>query len=265
MASGCGIWDISDTNPQLSDGALRCHGTSAWGSSDSDVYFPRSRHFDGQKWSTLQVLGDGGYSLEITGTSATNFWMRDMENIFHMKEGVGAQLPQPLPLGDVMGIQAAGDDELWAIQGDSRSTDIKGTLVRFAGDHWESTGLTEALGVSASSSSNVWAVDTTFIYRFDGAHWTQTPDPLVATGASAVPLRAIWTSGPSDTWVTGDDNLLRHWDGEQWLLLYLGDEKGVFLGKLWGTPSGLWVLRRVIPGYQTLASAGVAFKVSLPH
>jgi hypothetical protein len=86
--------------------------------------------------------------------------------------------------------------------------------------------------VSASSSSNVWAVGTQqatppsvgsveFVERWDGTAWREVRTPLVAALGA---FRGVAALSPSDVWVVGEYHsfganhgpLIMHWNGAHW-------------------------------------------------
>ena len=268
LAGGCGVEDLVDAHgllvPPAAAATLRCgRDLAPWGASERDFYFT-SWHYDGHLWSSVSALDEVALVWAATGTSSDNFWLSNNHRVSHTEGGKVALVPELTGAVGLVGIQAAGKGELWAVDGRTSPLDMKGELVHFAAGAWERTGFAEVTSLSASSETNVWAVDATSIYHFDGSCWTRYLDPLVGAGRAPMPLREVWTSGPWDTWVTADDNILRHFNGEAWELMPLGDDAGLMLGRPWGTPTGLWVVRRhdVIP----VATNGetFAFRVSRP-
>lgn len=61
----------------------------------------------------------------------------------------------------------------------------------------------------ASSPSDVWAVGTASVIRYDGVAWTTQPTP-------GKPYRAIWGSAANDIWVAGVSAAIAHFDGTTW-------------------------------------------------
>lgn len=268
LASGCGAGDITDPDFLLSleagENFWTCGSISAWGPSSTDVYVPTDHgpyHFDGAYWSKLPEVTAPSFSWEFTGTAKDNFWIRGQDGIYHV---TGTTAPRLVSSYIAARIQAAGNDELWGIEGDLHSRPTIGQLVHFTGLKWEGTGLAAVTSVSASSTSNVWAVNADFAYHFDGASWTQLRDPLTGLGAAPVPLREVWTSGPSDVWITGDDNILRHWTGGEWVLMPIPGDAGLLLGPPRGTPGGLWVIRQHALGSDVAYDEAFAFRITWP-
>ena len=77
-------------------------------------------------------------------------------------------------------------------------------------------------GVAAIAPDNVWAVDGTNIFHWDGTTWTIVPHPAPPTSV----LYAIEAIGTDDIWVVGSQpgsqlrrTLTEHWDGTQWSIV----------------------------------------------
>ena len=85
---------------------------------------------------------------------------------------------------------------------------------------------------------------------------------LRGLGSAPAPLREVWTSGPCDVWITGDDDILHHWTGGEWVLLPVPGDAGLLLGPPRGTPSGLWVLRRHAEGSNVEHNENIAFRIT---
>jgi hypothetical protein len=84
-------------------------------------------------------------------------------------------------------------------------------------------------GVSASSSTNAWAVGTrsngtTLTLRWNGTSWSQVASPNAGTGAND--LLGIYTVSATNAWAVGyycttsacstEDTLILHWNGTSW-------------------------------------------------
>ncbi len=100
--------------------------------------------------------------------------------------------------------------------------------------------ITELLGVSGDSPTDVWAVGDfilrnqtgggAFVLHWDGSTWRQ-----VATAQGGIGgLQAVSAIAPDDVWAVGGANLIEHWDGQRWSVvappptgLHGGDLQGV--------------------------------------
>ncbi len=79
--------------------------------------------------------------------------------------------------------------------------------------------------VSASSTSDIWAVGETAIH-YDGTEWTAFSVPMIE-GLNNGQLGGVADFSPTDAWAAGfadtnefgpPDQVLEHWDGTQWSL-----------------------------------------------
>jgi len=252
LASGCGVVDLASwRDPSTQVPKLDFPSTrdfpgnrhhAVWGGSAEDFFFPPSFYFDGQTWSSALSLTAGHTFDQISGTSSRNFWLSDSSALFHVEGDTASAVPALGLPGRVTGIQASSEHELWGIQSMIANGTEIGELVRFTAQGWQRPGLVDITSVSASSGENVWAVDGTSIHHFDGSCWVSWVDPRKLAGDATVTLRTVWTRSAADTWVTGDDNLLRHWDGEKWSLIPVDEPEDRAVGGVWGTPTGLWVV-----------------------
>jgi len=83
--------------------------------------------------------------------------------------------------------------------------------------HWDGKTWTEPeifgsySGVSALSSTDVWAVGGRRAAHFDGANWTEQRLDIPRG-----PLRDVVSLATDDVWAVGDAGLIVHWDGAEW-------------------------------------------------
>ncbi|HKP52206.1 MAG TPA: S-layer homology domain-containing protein [Chloroflexia bacterium] len=79
-------------------------------------------------------------------------------------------------------------------------------------------------GVAAIAPDDVWIIDGTNIYHWDGIAWSVVPHPAPPTSV----LYNIEAVGPDDIWVVGSQpgtqlqlnrTLTEHWDGTQWSIV----------------------------------------------
>ena len=80
----------------------------------------------------------------------------------------------------------------------------------------------------------VWAVGTR-IAGWDGAHWTEYPNP------TSLQLNALWALAAGDVWAGGAKNTLTHWNGTAWSVVSSGGSDSI--SGMWGSsPSDLWAV-----------------------
>lgn len=108
--------------------------------------------------------------------------------------------------------------------------------------------ITELLGVSGDSPTDVWAVGDfilpdqsggPFLLHWDGAAWRQ-----VATPQGAQPFQAVSALAPDDVWVVGN-NTAEHWDGHLWSVVAtprLGLNGGDLEGVTALSPTDVWAV-----------------------
>jgi len=153
-------------------------------------------------------------------------------------------VPTPSPSGQAnyltSVIQLAANDA-WAVGAWYRPIATPGTLT----EHWDGTrwsrvpspnrngGYNELYGVSAASSSDIWAVgyynissyvsEKTLILHWGGSSWSLVPSPNA--GPNANQLYGVAAISADDAWAVGLGNstdinhgvgLALHWDGTSW-------------------------------------------------
>lgn len=144
------------------------------------------------------------------------------------------------------GVAALSDTNVWAV-GSESTTGADPSGEHPLAEHWNGTRWSISLagsqtatlnGVSASSSTDVWAVgnllvdaqqDTTapFIEHWNGSAWSvvPSPSPIAITGANSVTLQGVSALAANNAWAVGwsFDNsadliapLIEHWNGSAW-------------------------------------------------
>ncbi|MCA9626107.1 MAG: hypothetical protein KC766_00515, partial [Myxococcales bacterium] len=196
------------------------------GESDGDVPLDGDAPLDGGVTLATSGLCSGGWCWQNPlpqGHDFSDVWVTDdgevwalglRENIVHFD---GARWFY----GDRTGLEAHRYD-FNAVIGTSRS-DFWGATQRGL-VHWDGSSWTEIAevaqgitwSVAATSPTNVWSTSFASVYQFDGATWTQH------TGLGAQYVRAVWTGGPSDTWIVNDDGTVAHYDGMSWQTYTVG-------------------------------------------
>jgi hypothetical protein len=154
------------------------------------------------------------------------------------------QVNTPNPSGQANYLSAVtivGPDDVWAVGAWVRATSTPGTLT----EHWNGSkwsvvsspnatqGYNELYGVSAVSTSDVWAVgyhniaeygsEKTMIEHWDGARWRIMASPNI--GQKANFLYDVAAIGTDDVWAVGQGAssnistgvaMAQHWDGSAW-------------------------------------------------
>ena len=173
----------------------------------------------------------------IDGVSASDFWAvvdsfeaPHPQKILHWHGGLWTQPPIVGKRGDLKGVVAIAPTDAWAVGTDSE-------YIGTQSFHWDGTVWTQVpvpspeggydilYGVSASSSSDVWAVGVTgysrgLIVHWDGKAWSAVPNPVHQSGEE---FRGVLALSPTDAWAVGgrdigetEKPLIEHWDGSSW-------------------------------------------------
>lgn len=82
------------------------------------------------------------------------------------------------------------------------------------------------IGVWGTSSSNVFAVGSSSILRFNGSLWAAMTGP-------AGNWTSVWGSSSSDVFVVGYQGAIAHWNGSSWTTMNSGTSE--ILTSVWGT------------------------------
>jgi hypothetical protein len=242
----------------------------------SDLLLPPDGYYSAGSWGTALPLTDGHEFSEVTGTSIHDFWLKaaphfatssyqTRSEIYRVVDGVATAVPPPaLPRPDakpgvIDRLQAGAGEELWAIQADQPGQ-FPNEVLHLTDGTWNRTGLVDVEAIFVASDHSVWAVGGTSIHRFADGCWVSWEDPRTMLGEAPSNLRRVWARSANEVWVTGEDQLLRHWNGEAWSLATMSTSATVPLGDLSGTPTGVWVLLR---GYDPLVDQQVFF-VTIP-
>lgn len=149
-------------------------------------------------------------------------------------------LPYGSHVGSLRGVAAVSNSDVWAV-GSVNDGSFKPLLEHWDGDAWHaitkivnrSTITITALdAVSASSSSDVWAVGAgvdqngqfrTVALHYDGKHWSLSPSPSGKMhlnqlfGVSVLPSGEAWAVGFSfNDGLMAGRTITLHWDGTAW-------------------------------------------------
>ncbi len=269
------------------DGISADSASDVWAVGQSDtndgVTFPLVEHFNGVSWSAVSVVNPGTQIVlrGVAALSPTNVWIVGFTNttntpqatvIEHFDGTAWSIVPSPSPgiRGSLLAaITAVSPTDIWAVG--SATVQGNGYVVEQSlTEHWNgtswsvvatpSTGEGNLVGVSASSSTDVWAVGDAdinqLIEHWNGARWSVVTAPAPYNTS----LNAVTALGPNDAWAVGNGDfsgsplpLLEHWDGSAWSVASspLGAEHGELNGVA-SLPGGLvWAVGDQIPNYTT--------------
>jgi hypothetical protein len=190
-------------------------------------------HWDGQAWDATPIH-DGRGSNALHGVSAVgpnDVWAVGESGAehglaVHWDGSTWSVVPTPSfhESTTFWAIEAISADDVW----------IAGASVRSFFLHWDGSTWTvfhsavpsaPALGLSAVSSDDVWAVgndsDSTMTQHWDGTSWSVVPSWNI--GGTRSLLFDVAAVGPNDVWAVGDNwkdgSMVQHWDGVRWSLL----------------------------------------------
>jgi hypothetical protein len=288
------------------------YGTSP--SSPTDVwavgqYFSNDRHtliehWDGTAWTIVPSpnAGKGDELRAVSALSSTDVWAvgdYDKGNpklftlIEHWDGTAWTIVPSPSPGYSriLYGVAAVSADDVWAV-GFWAPTPYTPTLTLV--EHWDGAVWTVAtspnptihgsflLGVSASSSSDVWAVGYSFpqtvnqglIEHWDGRAWTivdspNPPDASVTLLAVDAELSSNALAGGQLS-TTSVDTLAERWNGSTWDIVATpnpGSGYNVFNGLSTSSTTNGWAVGSYYNGtslYRSLTARwnGIAWKLA---
>ena len=177
----------------------------AAGNSTSPGGYDRSllEHWDGSSWSIVPTIDPSAYQ------------------------------------NDLNGVVAIAANDVWIVG--VYTTDASATLVIGYAQHWNGSGWTgytfqvvpgnpfsDILAVTATSSSDVWAVGTYYsagflplVEHWNGSSWSSVP--IGYPNGSDNELFAVSAWSPTDVWATGEEtpagvpqSFAEHWNGTTW-------------------------------------------------
>jgi len=186
--------------------SLDLHGV--WGSSATDIWVVGSDsssnpsgvilHYDGAKWSDVSPANTPGLRA-VHGSAATNVWACGSGKNAHRFDGTQWSAVDTGNLEQKQDVRAFAPGDVWIA--------TNGSMLRFDGNAWTlgpNTPTLGALGMWGSSSTDLWAIDSSLVVKdtvahYDGNSWTPVPP-----GSISVP-DAIWgrSTGTPSIWLAG--------------------------------------------------------------
>jgi len=255
-------WDGStwerERSPNGSTGHNYLYGVAATSSSDAwavgeyaaegvSANLPLILHWDGRRWTQKPTPTDGQsfYSLRaVAATSSSDAWAVGLDPsgavILHWDGTAWTRqlLPElgPSIYPSLFGVAATSPSNAWAVGSyGGFGEPVRGVIFRWDGSTWSSqliphvgTGGNSLAAVSATSSSNAWAVGSyedgtgqrALILHWDGDAWTHQPSPEASIGiGSGESLNGVAATSPSNAWAVGtrgQDGLVLCWNGSTW-------------------------------------------------
>ena len=181
---------------------------------------PMSAHWDGTKWTEVEVPWYGGrYNLieSVSGSGPNDIWAvgnyRNVAQNYHafMVHWDGSRWSKvPLPIEGIAGdtlwdVEAIAPDDAWAVG----SIDAGGVMMHWDGTEWslfnDPSQMPRSFGYLAQMKANdVWAVaqDNSF-WHFDGVTWSRQSNPPVKGAVSWWRSGGLAASGSDDLWSIG--------------------------------------------------------------
>jgi len=209
-------------------------------------------HWNGRKWTVAKSPATTATINGMAATSSNDVWaVGDIVSTstgaaqtfiehFDGKRWVVVPSPDASTQSNLLdGVTAISATDAWAVGDFLNASGVFQTLT----EHWDGTSWSivtspagpglqnELLGVTAVSSSDVWAVGDsgsgTLIEQWDGTSWTVVPSPSPAGtlanplfGVAAVSATDIWAVGQSQNGTSGiPSTLIEHWDGTSWSIV----------------------------------------------
>jgi hypothetical protein len=213
-----------------------CGGPGAQG-----YMVPLIEHWNGKTW-TQQTFALPKNSAQLTGVAATgpnNAWAVGGSNtspgtsaiVEHWNGYRWRRVNTPPDVGMLQGSTAIGRDDIWAVGYNDAGPVYKSLILHYNGRRWYAvpspnpTGQTNLWDVSASSSTNAWAVGFTnpnsgsvgtAAFHWNGKTWTVIPS-VSPPGAM---LLGVVTISRDDAWAVGTigwgSTFTEHWNGKAW-------------------------------------------------
>lgn len=174
---------------------------AVWGSSATDIWVAGSGvvlHGNGTTWTTTNLAG---ILMSVSGTGPNDVWVTgESSSVRHYTGSTWANV-NPGNGQTYFGILALSPTNVWA----SSATPSR-EWMNYTGSAWtpHSTSNVIFQAFHAASATDVWAVATRKVGRWNGSTWT-VQQPSVIT----VPLWAI-TGAAGNIWVVGDDATIAH-------------------------------------------------------
>ena len=208
-----------DGPPPTDEGDADTDPPDADTETDAGGCKPPDRTGEPSTWQVLDVCRTGGQLLGVWGTGPHDVWAVGAKGQVLRYDGCEWTAPD-----------AGTDADLWWVFGFEGGpvflSGAGGTMLRWtaaAGFEPLETGVSITLyGIWGDAPEDLWSVgfdaagvEPSAVMRWDGKTWTKVTG-LPATVGDQTHFFKVWGSGPSDVWVVGRDDLILHWDGQQW-------------------------------------------------
>lgn len=205
-----------------------------------------TEHWNGTQWSIISSPNPSGSNIltGVTAISPDDVWAVGNSSlgglIEHWNGTQWSVISNPSGKNDLLNVSAVSAHDVWAVGSYLNSKIINKALI----EHWDGTNWSivaspnagnvsyTLAGVSAISTSNVWAVgvyfntstgfNKTLIEHWNGTKWSIVSSPTPGSGAGLFSVSAV---SASDIWAVGNygdpslnafQTLIERWDGSKW-------------------------------------------------
>ncbi len=253
--TNCGQWNVVSSpnakavNVLTSITAISANDVWAAGYSGGSSFKPLLEHWDGSSWqivaspiirnrvlfgiaavSTNDVWAVGNNEQQSNGKPLTEHWNGSQWSIVSSpNKSAGVRL---------FGVTATSSNDIWAVglyAIVSNGSEYFALIEHWNGSQWhivyspQQPQNDSLAGISAVSSTDIWAVGATYgIYPHvmtltihgDGTHWNIVSSPGVGkisqlNGVASVSTNDVWAVGQSGN-SSSPNSLIEHWDGSKW-------------------------------------------------
>ncbi len=195
------------------------------------------------------------------------------------------QVYQSPSAGSFWQVAAVSRANIWAVgpaYTSAGTISYRPFIRHFNGTSWRAVTIPHAADftaywVTASAANNVWVgglglnkrhLDTTVVYRWNGARWTRIPLPALTD------LQEVLAIAPNNAWAIGTSgtvpDYLFHWNGSRWKYYLHSSVNFVPQGISASAPDNVWVSGFAYSGRKQIIAAyrwtrGAWHWVRMPH
>lgn len=177
---------------------------------------------DGTQWSSLNS-GTRKLLNAVWGTSNSDVWTVGDGVVLHWNGA--AWISSTIPVIDYYNsVWGSSATDVWTVGNN-------GTILHYDGVNWKKDPYTTSVRLAAvwgSSMNDVWIVgsDGTALHN-TGTGWTPTDAMTRET------FRGLSGTGPGDVWAVG--NVVRRWNGTQWVVAEKGLSSPIYISAVWAS------------------------------
>jgi hypothetical protein len=190
----------------------------------------RLHFFDGQHWALVSVAGGGLKPLHaIVMLSPRDGWAAGDGGILHYDGQRWSAVEVPSGIGDVVVIHLTAPTNGWAIanRANGQGHEQGQEFLRYDGHSWNSMSLpgnVEVTALSFALAAEGWAVGHSgVLLHYTGRMWSAASSPVTPDSD----LYAVRAHAANDVWIAGQDHAasggqgaIWHFDGQRWSEIY---------------------------------------------